>query len=63
MNKRGYAIHPFKGQSTNVEAKFVADREGILYFYDKEDQSDIDQPIAMFNKTEVKIIRKREEEK
>jgi Asp-tRNA(Asn)/Glu-tRNA(Gln) amidotransferase C subunit len=41
-----------------INAKFIREANDIIYFYNKVDTLDIDSPIAMYNKNEIKNIKK-----
>lgn len=47
-----------------VIAKFVILNQGVYYFYSKIDQSDLDTPIAIYDREQVsKIIKTNKEDK
>jgi len=59
-SKTKYVTYPIEKERFNVEAKYVICEDDIYYFYNNEDQSDKDQPIAMLNKSEISRIIKGE---
>ncbi len=46
----------------DVEAKFMRDESGFVYFYNEEDRSDMDNPVDVFAKETIQRIEKTKEE-
>ena len=44
----------------SVEAKYVVDQDEMLYFYNEEDRSDLDAPVAIYKKNVIVKIEKRD---
>lgn len=60
MNKEYFKVF-LKWGTLNIFSKYVIDKDDFLYFYDREEQSDLDQPITMISKDKVKRIMRIKE--
>lgn len=50
-------------ESEMVDSKYVIDKNGMMYFYNKEDLTDSDAPVAIYDKEIIKKIVKTKKNK